>query len=81
MSQPGKILTARGMTFPQSLSHLRVPLWGLIALAAALVCLGGFAAHGFDENGLPGNGFAAPGKSATSWSGDFAPASAFISPA
>jgi len=40
------------VTFPQNLSHLRVPLWGLITLAAVLVCLGGFAAHGFDENGL-----------------------------
>ncbi len=28
------------------------PIWGMIAIAAALVCLGGFAAHGFGENGL-----------------------------
>ena len=28
------------------------PIWGMIAIASALVCLGGFAAHGFGENGL-----------------------------
>jgi hypothetical protein len=52
MSQSGKILTVPGETLPQGLSHLRIPFWGLIALAAVLVCLGGFAAHGFNENGL-----------------------------
>jgi hypothetical protein len=52
MSQPGKILGVPGAPFPQNLSHFRIPVWGLIALAAVLVCLGGFAAHGFDENGL-----------------------------
>src|ERR1700691_2843142 len=52
MSESGKILTAPGAAFPQNLGHLRIPVWGLIALAAALVCRGGFAAHGFDENGL-----------------------------
>jgi hypothetical protein len=52
MSQPGKTLAAHGVAFSHRLRHLRIPLWGLIALAAALVCLGGFAAHGFDENGL-----------------------------
>jgi phage shock protein PspC (stress-responsive transcriptional regulator) len=52
MSQSGKILTAEGVVVPHGLNPFRVPLWGLIALAAVLVCLGGFAAHGFDENGL-----------------------------
>jgi hypothetical protein len=52
MSQSGKILTAEGVVLPHGLNPLRVPLWGLIALAAVLVCFGGFAAHGFDENGL-----------------------------
>ena len=52
MSQPGKILTVPDADLPQGLNHLRIPFWSLIALAAVLVCLGGFAAHGFDENGL-----------------------------
>ncbi len=52
MSQPGKILTTQNGVLPHALNPLRVPLWGLIALAATLVCLGGFAAHGFNENGL-----------------------------
>lgn len=33
--------------------HLpRLPGWAVIALAAALFCAGGFAAHGFSDNGL-----------------------------
>jgi hypothetical protein len=52
MSQSGKILDVHDTAFTHGLGHLRFPLWGLIALAAAAVCLGGFAAHGFNENGL-----------------------------
>ena len=40
------------MAWPSPTAYVRLPLWGLIGLTAALVCLGGFAAHGFNENGL-----------------------------
>jgi hypothetical protein len=32
--------------------RLRLPGWAVIALAGALFCVGGFAAHGFRDNGL-----------------------------
>jgi hypothetical protein len=34
------------------LPRMHVPLWGMVAVAAALVAVGGFAAHGFNDNGL-----------------------------
>ncbi|HUO03396.1 MAG TPA: hypothetical protein VMU31_11490, partial [Rhizomicrobium sp.] len=52
MSQSGKILSLHGEALSRGIGHPRIPLWGLIALAATLVVLGGFAARGFDENGL-----------------------------
>ena len=52
MSGSGKPLTFHGAAVFQGLAQRRFPLWGLIALAAILVSLGGIAARGFDENGL-----------------------------
>ena len=52
MSGPGKLLTFHGAAVVQGLAQRRFPPWCLIALAAILVSLGGFAARGFDENGL-----------------------------
>jgi hypothetical protein len=47
-----KHLTFHGVAGFQGPMHRRFPLWGLIALSAILVSLGGFAIRGFDENGL-----------------------------
>ena len=52
MSGSGKSLTFHGAAVFQGLAQRRFPLWGLIALAATLISLGGFAARGFGENGL-----------------------------
>lgn len=52
MSQSGKMSSIRGETIPHKPGRLRIPVWRLIALMALLACLGGFAAYGFDENGL-----------------------------
>jgi hypothetical protein len=52
MGEIGKTLAVHGVAFPNGQTRSRVPLWGLIALAAGLISLGGFAVHGFDENGL-----------------------------
>jgi hypothetical protein len=52
MSGSGKHLALHGVAAFQGLTHRRLPLWGLIALSATLVSLGGFAVRGFDENGL-----------------------------
>ncbi|HWF63565.1 MAG TPA: hypothetical protein VN685_03015 [Rhizomicrobium sp.] len=45
-------MALHGVAAFQDLTHRRLPLWGLIALSATLVSLGGFAVRGFDENGL-----------------------------
>lgn len=50
MRESGKILTA--MDTGAVLPRLRVPFWGMVAIATALVGLAGFAAHGFNDNGL-----------------------------
>lgn len=52
MSRPGKNLAFRGVPFRPRFAHFGIPLWGLIALTAGVICFGGFAVHGFDENGL-----------------------------
>jgi hypothetical protein len=48
MRESGKILTAMDTegVLP------RVPFWGMMAIAAGFVFLAGFAAHGFNDNGL-----------------------------
>lgn len=51
MSHSGKSLS-HGAIFAGGFSLFRVPVWGMIGGAAALISLFGFASHGFDENGL-----------------------------
>ena len=52
MSGSGRQKAFRGAAILQGLTHRRFPLWGLIALSATLISLGGLAVRGFDENGL-----------------------------
>jgi len=48
------VVIENGAVLPKAgrFPHPRLPGWALIALAAALFCVGGFAIRGFSDNGL-----------------------------